>query len=1366
MSAPAGSKLAVDIGGTFTDIALLADEQLHTAKVLTTPSAPADAVLDGVAKLLASAAIPAEAIEVFIHGTTLPTNALIERRGAHTALLTTQGVRDAVEMAHENRFEQYDLYMRRPEPLVPRHLRIGIPERFAADGSVLLRLDEDAVRAAAATLQAADIESIAVGYLHAYHSPAHEVRTREILAECLPTVPVTLSSEVCPEIREYERFSTACANAYVMPLVKQYVTDLSQRLAAIGVGCEMLMMQSGGGLGTLSEALRFPVRLIESGPAGGALLAADIARDLNITNALSFDMGGTTAKLCAIKDGTARTSREFEVGREYRYLAGSGLPLRLPVIEMVEIGAGGSSIASLDALGQIAVGPRSAGAEPGPAAYSLGGDQPTVTDADLLLGRLLPSRFAGGDLVLNLPAAQSAIGTEIAQPAQMEPLAAAIGITEVVDENMANAARTHTAEQGFDVVNGTLIAFGGAAPLHAVAVARKLGIAEVIVPSNAGVGSAIGFLQAPASHESVRTRHVRVSDVKAAELRVLLGEMFDESHAVVAAATTSLATSAHDADGPGTSGPGTDGSSTAGPGTDGSAGATKTHLRALMRYRGQGHEITVDVDPTLLLSGPASPATDKPATDSSAAAAASPATDSAVQAHLHERFIDAYSAMYTRVIPGLEVEVLSWLMTVQTKVEHQAVAQPQQANKASEATGQAQVVDLTSGQATQFDVHDRSVLGPGAWLNGPALVVEDQTTTVIPVGCAAAVIGDGHLRVRLATVPLNQPTAAVPAETAPAETVPAETAPAETVPTETAPTAAVPASLDLTEIHLGIQWNRLISVVEEQARTLVKAAFSTSTREAGDLSAGVFDPAGRMLAQSVTGTPGHVNSMAYSVLHFLEKFPAHTMSPGDIYITNDPWKGTGHLFDIVVVTPTFRDGALVALFACTSHVVDIGGLGFTTDSNEIFHEGLYLPLMKFATDGEFDANVVAIIKANVRDPVQVIGDVHSLAACNETGARRLLEMMDEYQLLDLDKLGEHIINRSRQAMLNAVAELPQGTWHSSMRVDGIEKPIDLVAQLSVKEDGIEVDFAGTSDQSDWGINVPMAYTDAYTSFGVRCIVGPQVPNNTGSLEVVRVTAPEGSILNAPHPAAVAVRHVMGQMLPDTVFGALAQVVPERVPAEGTSALWFVLASGKWVPPRASADGASESGAGAASKPDTSAANTSEPGASGASSASSTERYILLSFHSGGAGARPKADGLSATAFPSGVRNMPIEVNEIGSPLVFWRKEFRPDTGGDGKYRGGLGQIIELENRQGFDFTISATYERVDFAARGRHGGGPGAKGRVTLDDGSVVNSKGRTTIAGNRRLIVEFPGGGGWGEPAERTDTAKEKDRRFGYTTS
>ena len=531
-------------------------------------------------------------------------------------------------------------------------------------------------------------------------------------------------------------------------------------------------------------------------------------------------------------------------------------------------------------------------------------------------------------------------------------------------------------------------------------------------------------------------------------------------------------------------------------------------------------------------------------------------------------------------------------------------------------------------------------------------------------------------------------------------------------------------------IRMQVMWNRLIAIVEEQAQVLMRASFSTSTREAGDLSAGVFDATGRMLAQSVTGTPGHVNSMAASVMHFLEAFPTDTMSPGDVYLTNDPWKGTGHLYDFVVVTPVFhpnRPGSgVVALFACTSHVVDIGGVGFGMEGREVFHEGLYLPLLQLGRDGILDPTILRIIRANSRAPDMVDGDVHSLAACNDRGATRLTEMMDEFQLDSLDALADHVIDRSRAAMERLITDLPDGTWSNTMRIDGVDEPIDLVAALTIDGARITVDFSGTSPQSTWGINVPMAYTVAYTSFGIRCIIGPDVPNNAGSLGVIEVLAPPGSILNAPFPAAVNVRHVVGQMLPDTVFGCLAQFLPERVPAEGTSSLWNIVVDGHW------ADG---------------------------------ERYVVLSFHSGGAGARPSADGLSATAFPSGVRNMPVEINEAISPIVFWRKELRADSGGAGRYRGGHGQTIEIANREGRPFSISATYERTKHPARGRHGGGPGATGSLGLASGPSIKALGRSEIPGEDRLILHVPGGGGFGDPGERDAGAIKAERQSGLVT-
>ncbi len=537
----------------------------------------------------------------------------------------------------------------------------------------------------------------------------------------------------------------------------------------------------------------------------------------------------------------------------------------------------------------------------------------------------------------------------------------------------------------------------------------------------------------------------------------------------------------------------------------------------------------------------------------------------------------------------------------------------------------------------------------------------------------------------------------------------------------------------MQEIRNQVMWNRLISVVEEQAQTLVRTAFSTSTREAGDVSAGVFDHQGRMLAQAVTGTPGHVNSMARSVVHFLDVFPSQTMRDGDVYITNDPWKGTGHLHDLTVVSPTFRNGKLVALFACTSHLVDIGGIGLAPDGKQIYHEGLFLPIMPLAREGKMDEWLLTLIRANVREPIQVEGDIYALAACNETGSRRLIAMMDEYALDTLDDLGIYIFEQSRNAMTAAIAQLPKGTWESSMRIDGYDKPIDLCASLTVGDDAIVVDFAGSSGTSDRGINCPMCYTEAYTSFGVKCVVAPRIPNNAGSLDAIKVTAPENTIVNAPHPCAVVARSTIGHMLPDVVFGCLHQALPNRVPAEGTSNLWNLkLGAGHGI------TGSQGDGATA---------------------------FMATTFHSGGAGARPAQDGLSATPYPSGVRNVPVEITEAITPIVIWRKDYRTDSGGAGKQRGGLGQTMVVGSREPSPFGIFASFERVVYPARGRDGGGPGAKGIVSLESGTVLKNKGFQIIPGKDRLIIEMPGGGGYGDPRARDPERVADDVLNGLVT-
>jgi N-methylhydantoinase B len=536
----------------------------------------------------------------------------------------------------------------------------------------------------------------------------------------------------------------------------------------------------------------------------------------------------------------------------------------------------------------------------------------------------------------------------------------------------------------------------------------------------------------------------------------------------------------------------------------------------------------------------------------------------------------------------------------------------------------------------------------------------------------------------------------------------------------------------LATIQRQIMWNRLIAVVEEQAQVMIRTAFSTTVREAGDLSAGVFDTRGRMMAQAVTGTPGHVNSMAEAVGHFLDKFPIAVMRPGDHYITNDPWLGTGHLHDLTVVTPAFRNGACVGLFANTAHVIDVGGLGMGPEGRSVFEEGLYIPIVRCFEEGRPNDTFFDILRAATRLPVELEGDVYSLCACNDAAVRRLVQMMDEYRLESLDPLADYIFDASLRATKQAIAALPAGTYAAQIGSDGYEAPVTLHAAMKVGAEEISVDFAGTSGLSQRGINVPAAYCRAYACFGIKCVVAPEVPNNWASLQPFRMAIPEGCILNAPRPWPVAVRHVIGQLLPDLMMGCLFQAVPDRVNAEGSSALWNPPLRG----------GAQVSGADA-TLPD----------------------FEVITFNSGGTGARPTLDGLDATAFPSGVRTMPVEATENFAPVIFWRKELRPDSAGVGRTRGGFGQTMEIGAADDAEFAVNAIFDRISNPPRGRAGGGDGAPGWVGLDDGTPIRTKGFQIVPKGRRLLLHLPGGGGYGDAAERDPALVARDIRDGLVT-
>lgn len=678
-------RLGVDIGGTFTDVVLEGGNEVFSTKVLTTYDAPENAILDGLSQVCGKAHIDPAEITQIIHGTTLATNALIERRGARTALITTEGFRDVIEMRTESRFEQYDLNLTLPEPLLPRQRRYTLRERVGADGDVLVALDRNDIESLADELALAGYDSVAIGFLHSYLNPAHERMVRDVLSRKLPDMMVSLSSDVSPQMREYERFNTTIANAYIKPLMKSYLDRLADRLENAGTTCPIFLMHSGGGIISLASAAEFPVRLVESGPAGGAVFAATLASQYGLTKVLSFDMGGTTAKICLIKNQMPKTARVFEVARSYRFKKGSGMPISIPVIDMVEIGAGGGSLAHVDKLRQIRVGPESAGSEPGPACYGRGGVRPAVTDADLVLGKLDPDNFAGGSMGLSVADAKTALIEALGQPLDMDAVTAAFGLAEVVDENMANAARVHAVENGEDLAEYTMIAFGGAAPLHAARLCEKLGISRCLIPKGAGVGSAIGFLRAPFSFEANRSVYMRLSDLSPVTVQGLFAELEAEATGFVRSCDATA--------------------------------AIQAEHKIYMRYVGQGWEIPVNL---------------------TAAQAANP------DAETYLKLFEAdYTRLFGRVVDGLDIEITVWSVNAATPTATVTQVHPVTELVAAESPDQRQMFDAALGHMTTAQVTARRGLGPGDRVCGPAIITEDETTIIIPASRRATVQNDG-----------------------------------------------------------------------------------------------------------------------------------------------------------------------------------------------------------------------------------------------------------------------------------------------------------------------------------------------------------------------------------------------------------------------------------------------------------------------------------------------------------------------------------------------------------------------------------------------------------------------------------------------
>jgi 5-oxoprolinase (ATP-hydrolysing) len=1247
-------RIGFDIGGTFTDFILLDEErsEIRLHKCLTTPQDPSVGALQGLEELSSAAGVPLSEVSEIVHGTTLVTNALIEQRGAKLGLITTEGFRDILEMATEQRYDIYDLFLQFPDPLVPRRRRLEVPERMDRDGKPVIALDLDAVRAAARELAAEGVEAIAVCFLHAYRNPAHERAAGEAIRSLFPNIAVSLSSDVVAELWEYQRLVTTCANAFVQPLMDRYVRRLEHELWQRGFRGALYLMHSAGGLVSPDTARAFPIRLLESGPAGGGLATAYFGRMCGKEDVISFDMGGTTAKACLIEDGRAATAAEMEAARVHRFKKGSGLPIKAPVIDMIEIGAGGGSIAAIDDVGLLRVGPRSAGADPGPACYGHGGSEPTVTDANLLLGYYDPGFFLGGRMTLDRDAAERVLG-KVGSRIGLTALETAWGIHRTVTESMAAAARIHIVEKGKDPRRYSMVGFGGAGPAHAAGVARILGVKEVLIPPASGAASALGFLAAPLSFEQVRSHPLRLDQGDAAAtIDRVLSELTAETRARLTAAGVPQ-------------------------------GEIVTERSADMRLFGQMHEISV-----VLPDG---------------------AITDAVMPKIREAFATAYAQRYTAVYEGVEVQMVSLRVRCRGALPELTVKQA-----AASVTGEARKGSRMAwfgGSFVDTPVYDRYALAPGAGITGPAIIEEREATTIVAPGDTVSVDASGTLRIAVAV------TAAAAARITPQT-----------------PLAEAMALIESDPVSLEIMWARLVTVVEEMWHTICRTAFSLIVSEAQDFACDLLDPDGESLAHSPRAMPVFNLTLPRAVKALLKKFPADTLEPGDVLVTNDPWLCAGHLFDIAVVTPVFREGRVVALLGTVGHVGDIGGTKDSLRAREIFEEGVQIPPMKLYRRGVPSEDLFTLLGENVRKPEEVLGDIFSFVGANQLGAERLVQFMDDYGMHDLRALAAVVQNRAEAAMREAIRALPDGVYHSTEQNNPLGTTLTYPLQLTVRGDEIELDFEGAPQQQpQGGLNCTYNYTAAHATYPLKSMLSPRVRGNAGCYRPFTVKAPAGSILNCDKPMAVNLRTRTGWYLAPNIFRALAKAAPGQVQA----------ATG--LPHAISIYGREEDG----------------------------HIYSDHFFMGGGQGASAAGDGKSALLYPTSAANTSVELMESRAPVLVMEKALITDSGGPGTQRGGLGVRTRLRklHDDGLPTLFSVYPEGVRVAPEGLFGGFPGGGARgVVLDQaGNVVHDCGTgelVTLTSSARMVeVRLSGGAGYGDPRERARARIDEDVADGYVS-
>jgi N-methylhydantoinase A/oxoprolinase/acetone carboxylase beta subunit/N-methylhydantoinase B/oxoprolinase/acetone carboxylase alpha subunit len=1194
------TRVGADVGGTFTDVIHCDDDgRLTFAKVLSTPPAYDRAVVEAVHGL------GRERVTEVVHGTTVATNAVLERRGARAAVVTTEGFRDVLELRRMRMPHLYDYFWTKPPPLVERHLRFEVAERVLADGAVRTRLEDDDCRAVAARLRAAGVESVAVCLLHAHRHPEHERRLGAILREELPGIPVSLSSEILREQQEYERTATTVVNAYVRPLMARYVADLQR-----GIGdAELTIMQSSGGVMSAADAAERPVYALESGPAAGVVAALALAGSLGLENAIAFDMGGTTAKASLIEGGRVSRSLEYEVGASLsagsRLLKGSGELIRIPTIDIAEVGAGGGSLCWVDAAGGVSVGPRSAGAAPGPACYGLGGVEPTVTDANVALGLVPEGRIGDGQIEISRERAQAALD-RLGVPAR--------GVHDLANATMMRALRAVSTEKGRDPADFTLIAYGGSGPVHAAALAAELGVRSAVVPPLAGLFSAAGLLAARAERHDVRFCRIDARAPDLAELRRLDAELRID--------------------------------------------ADELQRSADVRYRGQSWSVPVDLPGELT---------------------------AAAVADLVERFEAEHERLYgTRLEPGSPIDIRA-LRQIALGPPRARLAVPSHRLLLGTKGAQMRLADFGDGPV-DVPVRSRESLREAA--EGPLLVDEYDTTVVVPPGWAV------RLDERSGALLLDH----------------------------VAATRAARAHDPAIERQLVA--SALGSLADEMATTVFRTAHSAVVRDAMDFSAALCGPTGETVAQAVT-IPLQLGSIPDAMKSLLAKFGG-SFAPGDVYLVNDPFDGASHTPDIFVVKPSFAGDELIGFAVTIAHHGDLGGRvpgTIACDSTEVFQEGLRLPWLKLHDRGEPVELVFELLRANVRQPRELLGDLAAQVAACHIGDRGLQELRARYERLT--DLMAGLLDHTEALLRAEIAAWPDGTstFTDYLDSDGIDVcAVPITVNLTVDGDSVVADFSDSAPMVRGALNCTPSFVEAAVYHTIMAASANAIPCTGGATRPITVVTKPGTVTHVVMPAASSMRGVTGYRVSDAMNGALAQIVPARVPAAGEGGSTLAWFAGR-------VDG---------------------------------EPWLYSELVVGTWGGRPVSDGNDGLANPcASMANVPVEIAEAEWPIVVERYGLVPDSGGDGRHRGGLA-VERVWRCVAPDTQLHVRSDRQVHAPYGLAGGGPGAcsANTITRTDGTVERMPPMfaTVLQPGDVFHHRMAGGGGWGDPAERDPDARARD--------